>query len=265
MADKRYRYSGPPEERPLWADLLEGGAPPWVMRFVKGVGRTVNNYSMIGPGDKVLIGVSGGKDSLALALALSLRRRWLPITYELKALLINWVEQPISPEDLERIRVFFDALEIELEVASEPIRPESFKGVFNCYLCSRNRRRILFTAADRDGIGTVALGHHLDDLVETAMINLFFRGRFETMRPVQPFFDGKIRLIRPMIEQKEAAAARLASAWGLPVAAKVCPEDQNNIRARLKPLVGQLARIDRLAREHVFEACGFEPGGKVGS
>ena len=83
------------ESKLPYSALIAGDMPPWVMRFVKGVGKAINNYRMIQGGDKVLIAASGGKDSLAMALGLSVRKKWLPVDYTLKAIMIDWIEHPI--------------------------------------------------------------------------------------------------------------------------------------------------------------------------
>lgn len=241
-----------------YKELLEGGMPPWVMRFIKQTGKGINDFSMIKGGDKVLIAASGGKDSLALALALSIRRRWLPVTYELKALMINWIEHPIPSEYRIYLEDYFKALDIDFEIVDEHQFPESFKGDFNCYLCSRNRRRILFEYAARHDISLIAMGHHLDDLVETSLMNLCFRANFATMQPVQEFFKGRLHIIRPMIEVHESTLKRLSETYNLPCVKPVCPYDQTNVRARLKPIVKELCHIDKLTREHIFNAHSYD-------
>ena len=240
-----------------YSDLLNGDIPPWVMRFVKGVGKAVNNYRMIQGGDSVLLAASGGKDSLAMALALSIRRKWLPVDYTLKAVMIDWEEHPIPPESHERLHAYFDALGIDLTILREAQYPESFRGSFNCYLCARNRRRILFEKASEMGISLIAMGHHLDDLAETTLMNLCFRADFSTMLPVQEFFSGSLHIIRPLIETRESVIKRLAEAYDLPVVKPVCPYDQTNVRARLKPVIAELSHIDRLTREHIYNAHDF--------
>ncbi len=244
-------------EKLSYRTLLEGTIPPWVMRFIKHTGKAVNTYSMIREDETVLISASGGKDSLAMALALSIRRKWLPIEYTLKAVMINWIEHPIPNEYRALLSTFFSDLGIEFTIFDEHQFPASFKGEFNCYLCSRNRRRILFDYCDKNQIKLVAMGHHLDDLVETTMMNLCFRANFSTMQPVQPFFDGKITVIRPMIEIHEAVIHRLAQAYDLPVVKPVCPYDQTNVRSRLKPIIKELSHIDSLSREHIYNAHQF--------
>lgn len=241
-----------------YQNILGGNMQPWVMRFIKAVGKGINDFDMIRDGESILLGVSGGKDSLALALALSLRRKWLPINYKLSAVMIDWIEHPIDPDFRPRLEKYFKDLDIDFEIVQRTQFPTSEVNDFNCYLCSRNRRKILFEIAHEKGFRQVALGHHLDDLVETSMMNLFFRGKFATMNPIQEFFDGELYVIRPMIEIHEHTLSRLSELYDLPVIKPVCPYDQTNIRANLKPVVKELVHMDRFAREHVFEAHNLD-------
>ena len=245
------------EDKLSYRDLIAGDMPPWVMRFIKGVGKAVNDFRMIQGGDKVLIAASGGKDSLALALALSIRRRWLPVDYELEAMMIDWEEHPIPEENQERLREYFDALSIPFTIRKEAQFPPSFRGDFNCYLCARNRRRILFEKAQEEGVRLIAMGHHLDDLAETTLMNLCFRANFATMLPVQEFFSGSLYVIRPLIQTRESVLRRLAECYDLPVVKPVCPYDQTNVRSRLKPIISELSHIDKLTREHIYNAHDF--------
>ncbi len=245
-------------EKTSYLELVDGNIPPWVMRFIKTAGRAINKYGMIKENDEVLLAVSGGKDSLALALALSLRLKWLPVSYKLRALMINWIEHPIPEEYRDKLAAYFEALKIDFKIVDARQFPTSFDGDFNCYLCSRNRRRILFEYADRHNESLIAMGHHLDDLVETSLMNLCFRASFDTMKPVQEFFGGKMHIIRPLIEVHETVTARLSETYDLPVIKPVCPYDQTNIRAKLKPVVRSLVSIDKLTREHIYNAHHFD-------
>ncbi len=237
-----------------YSNLVAGDIPPWVHRFIKKTGKGINDFSMIADGDTVLLGISGGKDSLALALALSLRRKWLPIDYKLEALHINWKEFPVSEQKVEELKKFFDALNISFTSVDAHMFHDSYDKDFNCYFCSRNRRRILFEEASKRGSKIIALGHHLDDLVETSLINICFRGNFSTMLPVQEFFDGKLYIVRPMIQVREHVTRRLGEAYALPVVKPVCPYDQTNIRSKIKPIIQDLSQIDKLTREHIYKA-----------
>ena len=103
----------------------------------------------------------------------------------------------------------------------------------------------------------IAMGHHLDDLAETTLMNLCFRASFSTMLPVQEFFEGKMHIIRPLIETRENVTRRLAECYDIPVIKPVCPYDQTNVRARLKPIISELSHIDKLTREHIYNAHDF--------
>jgi tRNA 2-thiocytidine biosynthesis protein TtcA len=221
-------------------------------RFAHHVGRGINRFSMIGPGDRVLIGVSGGKDSLALSLALVERRRWVPVDYELAAVQVEWLEYPMSDEEREAIDRFYEGLGIPLNRIRASIHPAWWKRGFSCYTCARNRKRLLFDEAARLGFPTIALGHHLDDIAETTMINLFFRGEFSTMMPVQRFFGGKVRIIRPMCEVRAAEVARVARRLGLPTAPSRCPNAEKNQRGLMRDILRQVSRIDKHAATNVY-------------
>lgn len=238
--------------------LIEGEIPPYIRRFIKAVGKTILDFDMIRDGETILLGVSGGKDSLALALALSLRRKWLPIHYNIKAIMIDWEEHPIPKEREPLLRQYFKALDIDFDIVRRTQFPTSQVDDFNCYLCSRNRRKILFEEAQRLGCRQIALGHHLDDLVETTIMNLFFRAKFASMNPIQEFFDGQLYIMRPMIQVHENTIRRISQDYELPVVKPVCPYDQTNIRAELKGVVKSLVHMDHYAREHVYQAHKFE-------
>ncbi|MCF7928292.1 MAG: adenine nucleotide alpha hydrolase [Spirochaetales bacterium] len=235
-------------------EIVEHGPPPWLHRFIKQTGRGINHHRMISADDTVLIGISGGKDSLSLALALSLRKRWLPIDYRLHALLIDWQEHPLPAADLVRLEEFFEIIKVPFEIRRTTMFPGSFRGDFNCYLCSRNRKRILFERARELNTGIIALGHHQDDIIETTLINMIYRGRFSTMMPVQNFFDGKVQIIRPMCEVPGTIPQRVGSRLELPVTQPDCPYRENNLRDRFRPILEELFRLDRHAREHLYQS-----------
>jgi len=224
-------------------------------RFAHHVGRGINRFSMIGPGDRVLIGVSGGKDSLAMSLALAERRRWVPVDYELAAVQVEWLEYPMTGGERETIDRFYAELGIPLHRIQASIHPPWWKRGFSCYTCARNRKRLIFDEAERLGFRKIALGHHLDDIAETTMINLFFRGEFSTMMPVQRFFGGRIEIIRPMCELRAAEVARVARRLGLPTVPNRCPNAEKNQRGLMRDILRQVSRVDRHAATNVYGAA----------
>jgi tRNA 2-thiocytidine biosynthesis protein TtcA len=214
---------------PAGARLLE--------RFSHHVGRGISRFSMIQPGDRVVIAVSGGKDSLALSLALKERLKWVPLRYELFAVHVEWDEYPMTDAERASIDSFFDAVQIPFRRIRSRIAPPTFRKKFSCYTCARNRKRILFDEARRLDARTIALGHHMDDIARTTLLNMFFHGEFATMMPVQPFFSGALSIIRPMCEVRESEIARVAKALGLPSVPNRCPNSQTNKRGLMKEIL----------------------------
>lgn len=225
------------------------------MRFLKRIGGAVAEHRMFGDGDRILLSISGGKDSLALAIGLVMRLRFIPIEYELVPVMINWREHPHTPGALARIHAFFEVLGIPLRVETADMRPESFGGEFDCYRCGRNRRRILFEIVrDWQAPALIATGHHLDDVVQTTIMNMAMRGQFATMNPVQQFFGGDVHVVRPLCTVPEAMITTIAEEAQLPVSTIDCPFRTRNIRSRLAPIVADLARINPAARDNIYRS-----------
>jgi tRNA 2-thiocytidine biosynthesis protein TtcA len=221
-------------------------------RFAHGVGRGINRFSMIGPGDRVLIGVSGGKDSIALAAALSARMRWVPVRYELFAVQVEWREYPLLDAEKAALDTYFEGLGIPLHRVQACINPPSFQGRFSCYTCSRNRKRLLFGEAERVGATRIALGHHMDDIARTTLMNLLFHGEFSTMMPVQDFFGGKMRVIRPLCEVRESEVAKVVRRLGLPTVPSRCPNAASNHRKLMADILRQAAKVNRHVVSNVY-------------
>jgi tRNA 2-thiocytidine biosynthesis protein TtcA len=236
--------------------VLSPRATQRVNVFVKKVGRGLNRHRMIEPGEGILISVSGGKDSLALSLALAERKSWVPMEYSLHGLFIDWREYPAGAENRRRLLEFMEELNIPCRIVEASIYPRSYGKPFNCYICSRNRKRILFREAEALGVSKIAVGHHLDDIIETTLMNLFFKGEIATMLPVQSFFDGKIKIIRPMCEVEERDVLRLMKVFPLPVFDIGCPRKPDNLRVFFKDLIRQVKRVNRHVKENLYNAPG---------
>ena len=222
--------------------------------FSKHVGRGINRFDMIAPGDTVLIAVSGGKDSLAMSMALEQRRRWVPVAYELVAVHLDWQEYPMTADEKESLDAFYRDLGIPLHRVVARMAPDSFRRKFSCYTCARNRKRILFDEAARLGARKIALGHHMDDVARTTLMNLLFHGEFATMMPVQDFFKGAVSIIRPMCEVRESEVARLARRLDLPAVPSRCPNSGANRRVLMKDLLRQASHVNRHAVSNLYGA-----------
>jgi tRNA 2-thiocytidine biosynthesis protein TtcA len=236
------------------ASAFRSRRPPWLERFLFSVGRCEHRHGMIRPGDRVLVGVSGGKDSLAAALALALRRGKGGVEYDLAGLMVDWEEFPAPAEGIERIRAWLAALSVPFETRRASVASLRAPDGFSCYACARERKRILFEEAAARGFGTVALGHNLDDFMSTALMNLCLRGRLEPLAPVRDFFGGRARVIRPLCEIRESAIASLASRLDLPVLAVPCPNAEDNMRDRMKSVIAELSKMGKLVRENCYRA-----------
>ncbi|MBO7250301.1 MAG: tRNA 2-thiocytidine(32) synthetase TtcA, partial [Clostridia bacterium] len=165
--------------------------------------RAVDDYEMIRAGDKIAVGVSAGKDSLALLCALADLRRFYPKKFELCAIT---VDMGFEGADFSRIQALCNELDVPYTVVPTQISKIIFdvrKEKNPCSLCAKMRRGALHTAAKELGCNTVALGHHFDDVVETFMLNLFYEGRIGCFQPVTYLSNTDIYMIRPMIYMPE--------------------------------------------------------------
>lgn len=241
--------------------VLDGRYPGYVQRFLSLAGKAVHRYGMVANGDRVLVGLSGGKDSLALLVALALRRRRVKDDYGIHAVRVEWEGMDARPDDLNALNDLAAALGATFSLERRPLPRAMKDGGLDCYVCSRERRRVLFEAARDLGCGVVALGHHLDDFALTAIMNLARAGRAEPLRPVAGFF-GQYTLVRPLIMVRESSILTLVSRLGLPVLADSCPRSSLSRRQAYKPVLAELAKIDTLVRENLFRALA--PTGRGG-
>ena len=216
--------------------------------------RAADDYEMIEDGDKIAVGISGGKDSLTLLSALSAMRRFYPKKYDLVAIT---VDMGFEGADYSKIEEFCRELEVEYRV----VKTDIAKIIFDvrresnpCSLCAKMRRGALHAAAVESGCNKVALGHHFDDAVETFMMNLFFEGRLGCFSPVTYLSNRKITLIRPLLYATEKDVEYFARRRTLPILASLCPEDKNTERENTKKLLRELERANPGLRHRIFHA-----------
>jgi tRNA 2-thiocytidine biosynthesis protein TtcA len=228
--------------------------PGWLRRFVKQVGGAVARHGMLEDGDAVVLAVSGGKDSLGMALALALRTRWTLDRYRMTAVHVSYPPYPLSADAAGRLQTYFADLEIPLVFRTADLDEAQNPGSPSCYECARARRRVLFEEARRRDAPAVAFGHHRDDVVLTGLMNLVHHGRFASMEPVQSFFKGSHRAIRPLCDVPEATLRRVAAELPVPVASVSCPRRGTSERDRAGQVLRALTAVDRRARENVYRA-----------
>ena len=180
-----------------------------VGRFISTrIGKAIGDYNLIEPNDKILVAVSGGKDSLTLLKLLRERQRWSPVKFELVAAHIETDLACSACVHTEALAQVFEDMRVEHVFRKISVVSDRKKA--SCFWCSWNRRKELFQIAAGLGCGKVALGHHKDDIIETTLLNLFFQGEFSSMNPKQDLFDGKIVIIRPLCYVEETMTRKYA-------------------------------------------------------
>ncbi len=218
------------------------------------VRRAVDDYGMIEDGDVIAVGVSGGKDSLALLAALALMRRFHPKRYSLRAISVDMGLPDMDFAPVAELCASYDVPYITVKTEISKIIFDYRKESNPCSLCAKMRRGALHSAAAENGCNKVALGHHFDDVIETFMLNLFHEGRLGTFSPVTYLSRTGITVIRPMIYIPEKDVRRYAASAALPVVASTCPADGNTERENMKRFIADLDRMHRGLRYRIFGA-----------
>lgn len=194
---------------------------------------------MILPGDKIMLGVSGGKDSLLLALALETLRRRSPVKFGLESCL---VDQTDGNMDIKPVAEYMERLGIPLKIINHP----TYKIIDTraerspCSLCANMRRGILATAAKEAGCGVLALGHHKDDAAETVLLNLLYGGRFKCYHPNMYMSRTSLRVIRPFAYVEERKISMEAARLSLPIVSACCPYGDDSKRKSAKEIIAEL-------------------------
>lgn len=217
----------------------------------KKVGKAIWDYGMLRDGDRVLIAVSGGKDSLSLLKILKERRRFVPLKYELIACFVDMGFSWINYDPLIK---FFENEAVEYVITKPTTSWRNGEEAFDCFWCSWNRRKALFQVAEDYGCSKIALGHHLDDIVETMLLNLFFNGEISTMNPNQEMFQGKLAIIRPLAYVEEAELDKLSKILELPVVKTQCPNKDTSRRALMKRIIREIRSINPDVKKNIFRS-----------
>lgn len=228
--------------------------------------RAMEDYDMIGEGSRVAVGVSGGKDSLALLCALAELRAYYPKKFEVCALTLDIA----GDTDFSGVQSLCDSLGVEYHIKRTNIREVVFdlrQEKNPCALCAKMRRGALNDLALEYGCRTIALGHHNDDVIETFFLSLLYEGRIHSFAPVTYLSRKDIYKIRPMIYVSERDIRGAAKRLNLPVVKSVCPADGRTKREDVKELIRELEeRTDRRLKTRLFTAVqqsaieGWEKG-----
>lgn len=233
--------------------------------FTGTVRRAVDDYNMIEEGDKIAVGVSGGKDSMLLLVALNHLKSFYPKHFELEAITIElgFEGMDFTPvkELCERLKIPYTCLKTDIKEIVFDVRKEDNP----CSLCAKMRRGAINDALRQRGTSKLALGHHFDDAVETYMMSLLFEGRISCFRPVTYLDRSGVTQIRPLIYAGEQKIANVAAALELPIVENPCPQDKGSKRYEIKKMLSIMCKDYPDMKSKIFGAMqrlplpGWEP------
>jgi len=227
-------------------------------RLLSQIGRASADYSLLEPDDRVMVAVSGGKDSHALLYLLRALQRRAPFPFSIIAVNVDQ-GHPGFPKRV--LPEYFEAEGFDYRVIEEDtysvVKEKTPAGKTTCSLCSRLRRGILYTVASELGATKIALGHHRDDVIETLLLNLFFSGQLKAMPPRLRSDDGRHVVIRPLVTTAEADLTLFAEQKAFPIIpCDLCGSQENLMRKRVKALIAGLEVEHPDVRRSLFAALG---------
>lgn len=222
-------------------------------RLQKQVGEALKDFSLINEGDHILIGMSGGKDSLALLDLLGERMKRSNGFFKLEALHVR-MSNISYRTDTAYLQEMCDRWNVPLHVVQTGFEPDREEKRTPCFLCSWNRRKVLFSEAQRLGCNKIALGHHMDDILRTALMNLTFNGTFSTMPVRISMRKFRMTIIRPLARVNEKDLKQWASLQRYQPVDKLCPFDGVSNRANIQQVTQKLEELNAEYRYNLWHA-----------
>jgi len=220
------------------------------------IGKAIHSYHLLSQGDTIMAAVSGGADSLAMLYYLCQWKKKAPISFDIVPV---YLEMGYNKKmTWPALKGYFSSLDLPFYLEETDIAPYAHshknRGKSPCFLCSWNRRKRLFELTQSLGCNKIALGHNLDDLIETFFLNMFYSGEMSTMLPRQEMFKGVITIIRPIALVEKEKIKRLSRLLGLPVCKNECPSASNSKREGIRQLLNIFYKSNRKIRGNVARA-----------
>lgn len=222
-----------------------------VLSYVR---KAVDDYNMIEDGDKIAVGISGGKDSLTLLYALNSLKRFYPKKFDIHAVTVDLGFQNLN---LAKIEALCKELNVEYTIVKTDIAQiifEERKETNPCSLCAKMRKGALNEAIKKNGCNKVAYAHHKDDVVETMLMSLIYEGRFHTFAPVTYLDRMDVTVIRPLMYMNEADVIGFVNKYNIPVVKSPCPADGHTKREYIKNLLREINLETPGVKERMFTA-----------
>ena len=233
-------------------------------RIQRRFGRAAVQYKLIEDGDRILVGLSGGKDSLCLLELLARRSHIRRPQFEVEALHVR-MENVAYETDTSYLQDFCDRLGVKLHIVTTSIEPPPADANLHekpmCFLCSWQRRKQFFRVAQEQGFNKIALGHHQDDIIHTALMNLTFQGQFSTMPALLRMRKMLITIIRPLCLETEADIQAYAEQQGYQKQVKHCPYEHESNRTSIQDVFKMMQSLHLDARNSIWNA--LESAGKL--
>lgn len=223
--------------------------------FYAKLGALIHKYSLISDGDKILIGVSGGIDSMSLLSGLATRREHSKAQYTLTACYID-VENLEYEIDTEWLKHYCEGLNVNLIIENINVDFSDYEDRGKCYACSRDKRRALFDIANSGSFNKIALGHHMDDAIETLLLNMFCHSQISSLPASLSMFNGKVSLIRPLIEFSKHEITEISESLQIKKLKTDCPYEYKTFRRKAADIIEYIEDEFGYSRKNIFDSMG---------
>lgn len=222
-------------------------------KIIRKIGMANNAYNLIEKDDRILVALSGGVDSFVLLHTIHSRLKFLPIRYTIEAIHVQNTHIP-DKTNTELLHNFCDTLKVPLHFEKTSIQPREGKQKNMCFPCSWNRRKKIFQKAQESGFNKVAMGHHMDDALETLLMNMVNHGEFSAIPPKLFMKKGQIEIIRPLILVNEQDIKTYARHFHIQNAEYECPYENENKRAKFKEIVQEMSQLNDQGKINLFNS-----------